>query len=211
MKKKLSLTKQKIKSSAIILFNEGDTLSITTNHIAAKAGISSGNLYYHYKNKEEILVDIYLDMSEKFESFESFDTILASENPLKSLYEMYDVYGELFWEFRFLMRDSVVLMRLNPKLKEMFLERQTKRIFQIESLINYFISKEIFIDIPKEEISLRAKLNWFISAYWQTFVSNGEEITKESIKEIKDIVFTINIYPFLTDKGKVLAEDFKKE
>jgi AcrR family transcriptional regulator len=211
MKKKPSLTKKKIKNSAINLFNEGDTLSITTNHIASKAGISSGNLYYHYKNKEDILVDIYLDMSEKFESFESFDTVLTSENPLKSLYEMYDLYGDLFWEYRFLMRDSVVLMRLNPKLKEMFLKKQTTRISQIESLINYFIFKEIFIDIAKQEISLRAKLNWFISAYWQTFVSNGEEINKESIKEIKDIVFTINIYPFLTNKGKLLVKDFKKE
>lgn len=210
MKKKPSLTKQKIKSSAIILFNEGDTLSITTNHIAAKAGISSGNLYYHYKNKEDILVDIYLDMSEKFESFESFDTILASENPLKSLYEMYDLYGDLFWEYRFLMRDSTVLIALNPKLKEMFLTRQRKRINQIESVIHYFIEKKIFNQMSQEEIRLRAKLNWFISAYWQVFTSSDGQVTKESILEVKDVIFTINIYPFLSEKGKLLSNELQK-
>lgn len=209
MKKKPSLTKQKIKNSAIILFNEGDTLSITTNHIASKAGISSGNLYYHYKNKEDILVDIYLDMSSKFESFESFETILTSENPLKSLYEIYDLYGDLFWEYRFLMRDSAVLIALNPKLKEMFLERQTKRINQIELVIHYFIKKNIFEEISQEEISLHSKLNWFISAYWQVFSSTTGKVTKDSIKEVKDVIFKINIYPFLSTKGKSLIKELK--
>ena len=60
--KKESITKKKIKKQALMLFNENDTFSITTNHIAIAAKISSGNLYYHYKNKEDIILDIYQDM-----------------------------------------------------------------------------------------------------------------------------------------------------
>ena len=56
MKTKISPTKQKIKKAAIELFNNQDTLSVTTNHIAKQAKISPGNLYYHYKNKEEIII-----------------------------------------------------------------------------------------------------------------------------------------------------------
>ncbi len=54
-------TKTKIKNSAVHLFNTQETLSVTTNHIAKEAGICPGNLYYHYKNKEEIVTDLYLD------------------------------------------------------------------------------------------------------------------------------------------------------
>ena len=66
-KKKVSLLKEKIKSISLELFNSNETLSITTNHIAKSLGISVGNLYYHYKNKEEIIKDIYLQMSSEFE------------------------------------------------------------------------------------------------------------------------------------------------
>ncbi len=58
-------TKIKIKNSAIHLFNTQETLSVSTNHIAKEANISPGNLYYHYKNKEEIVTDLYLRFIEK--------------------------------------------------------------------------------------------------------------------------------------------------
>lgn len=207
--KKKSLTKEKIKNIALTLFNEIDTLSITTNHIASKTKISTGNLYYHYKNKEDIIVDIYEDMSFKFDEFKSFEQILKSKNPLKELYVMYDLYGNLFWEYRFIMRDSAVLIALFPKFKELFLLHQIQRLDQIESVIHYFIEKNIFKSISQEEIKLRAKLNWFISAYWQVFTATSENVTKESIDEIKNVIFKINIYPFLTEEGEGLASELK--
>lgn len=201
-KKKRSKTKQKIKKTAIELFNETDTLSVTTNHIAKKASMSPGNLYYHYKNKEDIIKDIYADMSDTFESFNSFELILNSDNPLKVLDEMFSKYGELFLEYRFMMRDMNTLIALYPELKEMFLIRQEKRIGQIESLIRYFISLGIFEDTSDEEINLRARLNWFISSYWHFFSQTTGKSLEEAIKESKEIVFKINIYPYLTQKGK---------
>ena len=201
-KKKTSKTKQKIKLSAIKLFNEIDTLSITTNHIAKEAGLSPGNLYYHYKNKEDIIVDIYTDMSNTFERLNSFDIMLKSDNPLKILDEMFDMYGKLFFEYSFMMRDMNTLVATYPRLKEMFLQRQEKRIVQIESLIRYFISLDIFEQTDDEDINLRARLNWFISSYWHFFAQTTGKSMEEAISESKKIVFKINIYPYLTQKGR---------
>ena len=206
---KKSSTKDKIKKTAIELFNTHETLSVTTNHIAKEAGISPGNLYYHYKNKEEILIEIYQDMSEIFEKYDSFTQVSHSDNPLKELSTMFELYGELFWKYRFLMRDATVLMAIYPKLKTMFLERQNKRIEQIESLLNYLLEKNIIKNIPSNEISLQAKLHWFISTYWQTFISTGSKISKNSIKEAKDIIFKLLIYPFLTTKGKEMWKEIE--
>ena len=44
----------KILSVALKLLNEQDSQSVTTNHIAEAAGVSTGNLYYLFKNKEEM-------------------------------------------------------------------------------------------------------------------------------------------------------------
>jgi AcrR family transcriptional regulator len=206
---KKKTTKEKIKEAAIELFNRQETLSVTTNHIAKEVGISPGNLYYHYKNKEEILIEIYQEMSDTFVGYNSFTRIMQSDNPLKELSEMFDLYGELFWHYRFLMRDATVLMAIYPQLKSMFLERQEKRIKQIESLLNYLLQHNILEHIPAEEISLRAKLHWFISTYWQTFITIGSEITKNSIKEAKVVIFKLQLYPYLSEKGKKMWKEIE--
>lgn len=207
MKKNVSLAKEKIKKATLLLYNEGDSLSVSTNHIAKKLGMSPGNLYYHYKNKEAIIRDIYHDMSVTFEAFNSFEQILSAQNPLKALDSMFDRYCELFWEYRFLMRDSALLMAIDPELKTMFTKNQAIRVEQIESLLKFLIHEEIFEPIPKEQIHKRAKLNWFISAYWQVFTSTYDVISKESIREAKEMLFELQIYPFLSQKGKNLLSE----
>ena len=199
--KKESITKKKIKKQALELFNKNDAFSISTNHIAVATKISSGNFYYHYKNKEDIILDIYQDMIEKFEELNSFEKILNSKTPLEELSNLYDLYLDIFWEYRFIMRDSSVLICTLPKLKEIFIQRQNIRIAQIKGLIEYFISKDIFRQMDEDEILLCAKLNWFISTYWQNYISINEEITKESFKEAKDVIFKININPFLKNNN----------
>ena len=57
--------KLKILQTSLDLFNEKDLKSITTNLIAKKAGVSPGNLYYHFKDKEEIVRTLFLQMIEE--------------------------------------------------------------------------------------------------------------------------------------------------
>jgi AcrR family transcriptional regulator len=49
-------TKNRIADTALCLFNQVGTDGVSTNHIAAAMEISPGNLYYHYANKDEILL-----------------------------------------------------------------------------------------------------------------------------------------------------------
>lgn len=198
-KKKVSLLKEKIKSISLELFNSSETLSITTNHIAKSLGISVGNLYYHYKNKEEIIKDIYLQMSSEFEDLNIFDNVMKSETPFTELSLMFDLIGELFWKYRFLMRDSTLLISLDKNLKDIFIKNQEKRIKQIEILIEFLISKNIIRNISEEDIKMISKVSWFISAYWQTYISTNRELSKNSIKEAKDLIFKLHLEPLLVN------------
>ena len=197
-------TKTKIKNSAIHLFNTQETLSVTTNHIAKEAGISPGNLYYHYKNKEEIVTDLYLDLSKRFEEINSFENILLSSNPIKVLDGTFELMGEIFYEYRFLLRDSMVLIALYPSFKENFVRNQEKRIKQIESLLQFLLKENIIQYEENINLERRAKMHWFITAYWQSFASSTGNVSRESIKEAKEIFFEFLIYPFLTQKGKMM-------
>ena len=198
-KKKVPLLKEKIKSISLELFNSSETLSITTNHIAKSLGISVGNLYYHYKNKEEIIKDIYLQMSSEFEDLNIFDNVMKSETPFTELSLMFDLIGELFWKYRFLMRDSTLLIALDKDFKDIFIKNQEKRIKQIEILIEFLISKNIIRNISEEDIKMISKVSWFISAYWQTYISTNGELSKNSIKEAKDLIFKLHLEPLLVN------------
>ncbi len=55
-------TKEAICEKARVLFNERGIGPVSTNHIAAAMGISPGNLYYHYRNKGEIVRAIFSTM-----------------------------------------------------------------------------------------------------------------------------------------------------
>src|SRR5205085_7510058 len=58
-------TKGRIVTAAVELFNASSVGAVTTNHIAAHLGISPGNLYYHFGNKEEILRAAFARMNEE--------------------------------------------------------------------------------------------------------------------------------------------------
>ena len=48
-----------ILDAALNLFNERGTAKVTTNHIAEALGMSPGNLYYHFRNKAEIVRGLF--------------------------------------------------------------------------------------------------------------------------------------------------------
>ena len=56
-------TRDKIITTAINLFNLHGTKAVSTNHISKEMGISPGNLYYHFSNKNDIIRSIAKKLS----------------------------------------------------------------------------------------------------------------------------------------------------
>jgi len=198
-------TKERIKELAVKLFNTKDTVIVTTNHIAQALGMSPGNLYYHFKNKEEIVLAIYEDIVREFRDLKSVARVKESRNPLKEMLFIYQEYADIFWKYRFLMRDAAVLQRVYPRFKERFKIEHTKELQDLEEILNYLVAEGILISAPTKELQIRAKLHWLISSYWQVFAQglNGE--SKESIGDSVEVLFWSQTYPHLTFKGKRIS------
>ena len=61
-------TRDRIVETSRELFNEEGASRVTTNHIAAAMTISPGNLYYHFRDKEEIIREIFARVVADFDT-----------------------------------------------------------------------------------------------------------------------------------------------
>ena len=109
-------TKDKIVLASIDLFNRNGVVAVTTNHIAKDMGISPGNLYFHFANKEEIIRQIFRQMAA--ETYVLWKTKKGQKltHPL----DLIEKNFELFWRYRFFHREMYFLRRKDSQLSKMW-------------------------------------------------------------------------------------------
>jgi AcrR family transcriptional regulator len=111
-------TRERILETSLQLFNQNGEPHITTADIADEMNISPGNLYYHFRNKDEIIYEL-------FESFERrmSDTLAVPEDRdpnVEDLWLFLHLVFEIVWQYRFLYRDLDELASRNQKLGSHF-------------------------------------------------------------------------------------------
>ncbi|KFN45281.1 TetR/AcrR family transcriptional regulator [Arenimonas composti] len=111
-------TRQRILDCALTMFNSQGEPNVTTNHIADELEISPGNLYYHFRNKDDIIEQLF----QRYE--ERMDAALSSpEGRLRDLEDIWlqlHLVFECIWDYRFLYRDLVDILSRNRRLRLRF-------------------------------------------------------------------------------------------
>ena len=102
--------------TSIELFNRSGIVAVTTNHIAKEMGISPGNLYFHFANKEEIIRHIFKIMARETYALWKTKKGQKLEHPLILIEKNF----ELFWRYRFFHREMYYLRRKDALLSKMW-------------------------------------------------------------------------------------------
>ena len=195
-------TKDKIIATAIDLFNIHGTKVISTNHIAKEMGISPGNLYYHFRSKNDIIRSISDNFSNELGSVFKIqlDTISDFSSNLTSLFNR---FFKIQQSYQFLFLEGVHL----TKQDHILLDNYTKLRSLIKKGYHELLSNLVKIKIMKRQslniIDDLLDAQWIIMWYWINHSILDRNIYDDfQIKKGIKLSFSI-IKPQLTSVGKI--------
>jgi AcrR family transcriptional regulator len=178
-------TRDKILMKSLELFNEQGERKVSTNHIAAAMGISPGNLYYHFRNKEEIIFELFCQYEARTLSLLLPPTERAMTYADKIGY--FEGILENMWEYRFLHRDLEHLMADNPELQARY-RGFALQVLQQGRGIYERLSEAGLIEANADEVTALILNIWIIVTSWIPFLLTSgmfgpaEGISHEMVK-----------------------------
>jgi len=175
-------TRAKILAACRVLFNARGPAEVTTAEIAQAVGISEGNLHYHFRRKQQILVAL----------FEAFEAALdrVSENrrrrQRRAGEEPYRVYlndwFNLMWEWRCFYGAGVY--RLAPALKPRLMALTDRGQAKVRQALLDMVDEGLLVATPGQIDRLVVNA-WIVATYWIDYLRTRqgvEVITRDHLR-----------------------------
>ena len=189
-------TKNKIIEISERLFFEHGIANIRLQQIADGAGISVGNLAYHFKNKDAIVQAVYEDL------FSQMANILSqyTANPkLAGFNQQFSALYNFYQQNNFTFNNSWEIDRNYPEIQKEWLSATNKVLLQLQKRIEFNIKEGVMRAGPWKNAAekLAQHLLLAINCWIPQQMLRGKPVTEE--------LFCQNlwhiIWPFLTEKG----------
>jgi TetR/AcrR family transcriptional repressor of uid operon len=194
-------TRQRILEAALSLFNERGTAAVTTNHIAAAAGVSPGNLYYWFGNKQEIvrpLVDDWLAALER-----QSQEVVDGPADVHSLWEDLGRTAELDWRYRFIGREAMSLVHRDEQLSRSYRESYRRRLSARVGYARRLVSAGVLREpVPPRTLEDLVVAVWLIVENWaahQMLIKDDRKLTC-AMSGIRPLLVVLG--PHLTQQGR---------
>jgi len=203
-------TRERIIELSHRLFNDFGEPNVTTSMIGDEMNISPGNLYYHFRNKDEILNAIFSDFEREM------DTLLAL--PVKRRISVEDAWlflhlvFELIWKYRFIYRDLNDLLSRNRIIETHFKRILDDSLKVALSLVGG-MRDSAELSATDAEILALANTIVLVVTYWLSF-----EYVRNPRKPIDGAAMGRGAYhamsmvaPYLAGDAKLLFEKLSHE
>ncbi|KDN12103.1 Transcriptional regulator, TetR family [Snodgrassella communis] len=156
-------TYNRIIDASLKLFNEEGERNISTNHIASYLGISPGNLYYHFRNKDEIIMQLFKRYSEELLCYLQQVKPPQDTDAIKNY--MLGVY-DVLWNYRFLFSDlNAMLSRSADLLGEHNNFTRVQVSPMLQNLLQQLTDTGFILtdEVARKEMAVNI---WLITKYW---------------------------------------------
>lgn len=189
-------TRSRILQTALELFNERGTAAVSTNHIAEALGISPGNLYYHFRNKEEIIRAIF---EQQFDAWNHmYDFPDPSAPTLNDVKEIMRAALRINWSFRFIYRELIVLLRRDEQLRQRWTAIRERGFTGFRELFEAFTYAGVLRPAADPTaITHLAELCWLLSEFWLASVEVSGNVVDEQEMEHGVLLMLQVLEPFI--------------
>lgn len=165
MKVRRTKTANRILETSLDLFNRFGEPNVAPAAIASALGMSTGNLYYHYPSKTDLvntLVDDYLKSIEKIlPAAQEVQSVEDAWFFLHTLFELIDAY-------RFLYRDLSDLLSKNRQIEMQVQSLMTQKNHAFESAIRGLIRFSV-MRMDADEVPVVATSMTVLMTYWLSY------------------------------------------
>ena len=203
-------TRERIVEVALELFNRFGEPNVTTGAISDEMNISPGNLYYHFRNKNEIVDEI-------FRAFErEIDATLAA--PAKRTPDVEDTWlflhllFELVWKYRFLYRDLNDILSRNRTV-EVHFRRIVEHAVRTATQLCEGMAAAGQMRADKHEIEALAVNMVVVSTYWLSYAYVREPRKPAEGPALGRGVYQVMamVAPYFLGGARLLFEKLAKE
>ncbi len=193
-------TKQKILDQARVLFNSVGVTETTLRQIALAIGISQGNLNYHFKTRQELVEALYFELVAKMD--QEMGQVTSEDLSLKTIFLSSRISMSHLYEYRFLLKNSLQVMKVSDKIKTHFMALQKMRRKQFLNMFQLLTSQGIMREeaFTNEYDHLYERLQ-ILGDHW----ISSQELMRPDLEHPVDyyaaLLFEM-IYPYLTASGR---------
>ncbi len=193
-------TRQRILDCALAMFNDEGESNVTTNHIADALGISPGNLYYHFRNKDDIIESLFGGYETRMDA--ALSPPSGREADLEDLWMQLHLVFECIQDYRFLYRDLIDVLARSRRLRLRF-ARILRRADERAHAVLRGLAANGVIRASKDELDAAAGNVLVVATFWLNYTAvRGDRDEQRAIRDgIVQVLMLLA--PFLRDAERL--------
>ena len=192
-----NITRQKIIDAAVQCFNNEGIANVRLQHIADASNVSVGNMTYHYRNKEAIVLAVWEQLVERQrELLAEFKVVPLFEDIERLLNSTFSLQQQ----FRFFYVDTLEVMRAYPNIQTSHHQHMAWQVMQMEWAIRFNQSRGAFQEErwPGQFNDL-ARQFWLITDLW-LYRQRVQNEPLDDLSNFKAMLWAL-MRPYFTDMG----------
>ncbi len=181
-------TKEKILDTARTLFNEQGIRSTTTRHIATSMSISPGNLHYHFKHTEDVVIALFEQLKKKYDKMME-EVQELSLTQLDDLVPVFDILYDQINNYRFLFIHFVEISSWIPEIKKDYQQLLLQREEQFKNWLDALTKQGVIVNLADKTREGIIKKLFIVGDFWISHNALYKQYTGDEARQ--DFVSTL--------------------